>query len=237
MGDGGSGFGGAARARAVRAARAMRRHWIRTVAGALVGGLALLVVLAIGWVRWSTRSAVYGVDDVPNAPVAIVLGAGLHPDGTPSEYLEARLRDAAALYRHHKVRAILVSGDNSRKDYDEVGAMASWLRHHHVPGVKVVQDHAGFDTYDSCQRARRVFGVDHAIVVTQGFHVHRAVFLCRQAGIETVGVASVAHGGNPKVNAIRELPASVKAAWDAVRDPGPRYLGKHETGIDDALAA
>ncbi|MCU1355059.1 MAG: hypothetical protein JWM89_477 [Acidimicrobiales bacterium] len=212
----------------------MRRHPIRSVAAVGCSSVLILVVLAVGWVRWSTRGSVYEVGDVPAAPVAIVLGAGLHPDGTPSEYLEARLRDATRLYKRHKVQAILVSGDNSRTDYDEVGAMSRWLVAHQVPAAKVVSDHAGFDTYDSCQRAHRIFGVDRAIVITQGFHIHRAVFLCRQAGIDTVGVASVANGGSPAMNAAREMPASVKAAWDALIDPGPRYLGPRDHGVDDA---
>jgi vancomycin permeability regulator SanA len=112
--------------------------------------------------------------------------------------------------------------------------MADWLVDLDVPADKIVSDHAGFDTYDSCQRAHRIFGVDEAIVVTQGFHVRRAVFLCRQAGIRTVGVASVAKGGHPLVNSVREVPASVKATFDAIVDPGPRYLGRQETGIKEA---
>lgn len=197
--------------------------------------LVLLTAVAVGWVRWSTRDHIYDVADVPPAPVAIVLGAGLRADGTPSQYLEARLDDAATLYRTDKVQAILVTGDHGQVEYDEVAAMTDWLVGQGIPAEKVVADHAGFDTYDSCQRARRVFGVERAIVVTQGFHVARAVFLCRRAGIAADGVAAATEGGSPWMNHLREIPATVKAAGDAIIDPGPRYLGPDETGIDDAL--
>jgi vancomycin permeability regulator SanA len=198
--------------------------------------VAAVVVASVSWVHLSTRGRVYSVADVPSAPVAIVLGAGLRPDGTPSPWLAARLADAAELHRAGKVRAILVSGDHGRDGYDEVGAMTKWLVAHDVPADDVVADHAGFDTYDSCQRARRIFGVAEAIVVTQDFHVARAVFLCRQAGIRTVGVGSPARGGRPGLNAAREVPASVKAVLDVVLDPGPRYLGPPEPGLAEAAS-
>lgn len=222
-----------------RIASRVRARPLRSTLQALASLLVLLVVLtavAVGWVRWSAGDHVYDVADVPPAPVAIVLGAGLRPDGTPSQYLEARLDDAATLHRTHKVQAILVTGDHGQIEYDEVTAMTDWLVDHGVPAEKVVADHAGFDTYDSCQRARRIFGVERAIVVTQGFHLPRAVFLCRQAGIATDGVAAATEGGRPWMNQLREIPATVKAAADAIIDPGPRYLGPDETGIDDALA-
>ncbi|MEO6988007.1 MAG: ElyC/SanA/YdcF family protein [Aquihabitans sp.] len=225
--------------RTAQIVRHVRAHPLRSalrLMGAALVLLVLMTALAVGWVRWTARGHVYDVADVPPAPVAIVLGAGLRPDGTPSTYLQARLDDAASLYRTDKVQAILVTGDHGQVEYDEVAAMSRWLVDHGVPARHVVADHAGFDTYDSCQRARRIFGIDQAIVVTQGFHVPRAVFLCRQAGISTDGVASAAQGGRPGMNQLREIPASLKAALDAIIDPGPRYLGPEETGVDDALS-
>ena len=217
------------------AVRGVRRRPIR--AAVVVGLLVLTVPMAaLGWVRWSARDHVYAADAVPPAPVAIVLGAGLRPDGSPTSFLEARLAVAAGLYRDGKVEALLVSGDHGTVEHDEVGAMTTWLVDRGVPPTKVVADHAGFDTYDSCQRAHRIFGVDDAIVVTQDFHVPRAVFLCRQAGIDAVGVAAPAPGGGNRASTLREVPASLKAVVDAVVDPGPRYLGRYETGVDDAVA-
>ena len=182
----------------------VRRHPFGALFVAGVVVLVLLLVLPVTWVRWTTRDSTYSVDAVPPAPVAIVFGAGLGPTGLPTAWLEARLRVAADLYRKGRVRVILVSGDHGTVGHDETGAMTRWLVAHGIPASKVVGDHAGFDTYDSCQRAHRIFGVDKAIVVTQGFHVPRAVFLCRQAGIHSVAVAAAAEGGTPGMNAARE---------------------------------
>ena len=125
-------------------------------------------------------------DTVPAAPVVLVLGAQVYPDGTPSPFLAARLDLARQLYDAGTAHAILVSGDHARAGrYDEPGAMSRWLVERGVPRErKVVQDHAGFDTYDSCVRAKKVFGVDEPIVVTQSLHLGRAVALCRAAGID-----------------------------------------------------
>jgi vancomycin permeability regulator SanA len=117
-----------------------------------------------------------------------VLGAQVDPDGSPSPFLAARLELARRLYVAGKVRVLLVSGDNMHHNYDEPDAMRSWLVAHGVPAGKVVRDYAGFDTYDSCARAVRIFGVHRAIVVTQAFHIPRAVTLCRHLGMDADGV-------------------------------------------------
>ena len=219
-----------------RVGRALRRHPWRSAVGLVVVAVLAASTLAVAWVQLGGRGETYDVADAPAAPVALVLGAGLRPDGTPSDYLAARLADAAELYADGRIRAVLVSGDHGTLAYDEVTAMSDWLVAHGVPAGKVVADHAGFDTYDSCQRAARVFGVRRAIVITQGFHLPRALFLCRQAGIDAVGVAAATEGGLRATNLVREVPASLKAAWNALLDPGPRHLGPHEDGIDEALA-
>jgi vancomycin permeability regulator SanA len=131
-----------------------------------------------------------------------------------------------------------VSGDNGRKGYDEPTAMRDYLTRHGVPAAKVVLDYAGFDTWDSCVRARRLFGVRRAIVVTQLFHLPRAVALCRAAGIETAGVghdsASTAEA-TTDAGYLREVGASAKALSDLVRKPPPRFLGPPEPGLRRAL--
>jgi vancomycin permeability regulator SanA len=201
-----------------------------------VFGLALLVVGgSYAWTRMDAAGHEFSVAGAPTTDVAMVLGAGLRPDGTPSEYLRYRLDDAAALYAAGKVKVLLVSGDNRTTGYDEPTAMMSYLVAHGVPAEKVVRDFAGQDTYDSCVRAKQIFGVTRAIVVTLQFHLARAVFLCRQVGIDTDGVADE----HPLVGpgpTIREVPAAVKAAWDAVWQPDPRHLGPAETGVQTALA-
>lgn len=214
---------------------AVRRHPWRTAAVVLVLTPLLVVGGCWSFIRWSTRGRVDTVANAPEAPVAIVLGAGLR-DGEPSPYLAARLAVGAELLRQGKVRALLVSGDNGRVNYDEVTAMERWLLDHDVPAEKIAKDHAGFDTWSSCTRAKRIFGVDEALVVTQEFHVRRAVYLCNEAGIETHGVVAPTEGGRPAINALREGPAAVKAVLDGVLEPDPRYLGPDETSVTDALA-
>lgn len=212
-----------------------RRHRLVAALIALVSLGIVLVGASNLWIRVSAAPHEYTVADAPSAPVALVLGAGLRPDGTPSPALQARLDDAAALYRLGKVRALLVSGDNGTVAHDEPTAMRDYLVSHGVPANRVALDYAGFDTWDSCVRAKKIFGVDRALVVTQTYHLPRAVFLCRQAGIDADGAADPHADATRAIFTLREVPAAVKAAWDALIQPSPKYLGRHETSVQDAL--
>ncbi|SDY95280.1 protein SanA, affects membrane permeability for vancomycin [Micromonospora pattaloongensis] len=217
------------------------RRWLRRLLVAAAAGALLVPVAAVGsvvWLRASARGHLYDAEAVPPAPVALVLGAKVNPDGTPSAFLTARLELAKRLYDTGKVRALLVSGDHARWEYDEPGAMRRWLVAHGVPAEKVVLDHAGFDTYDSCLRARRVFGVERTIVVTQTFHLARAVTLCRHVGLDAVGVGddSVSRFERSWARGeIREYGAAVKALVDVVTRRDPVFLGPREPALDDAL--
>ncbi|WP_345945429.1 vancomycin high temperature exclusion protein [Streptomyces albus subsp. chlorinus] len=198
--------------------------------------VCVLALLPATWLRLSTDGRVRAADRAPAAPVAVVFGAGLR-DGEPSPYLAHRLDTAAGLYRAGKARVLLVSGDNSRRDYDEPGAMRAYLTAHGVPASRVVTDHAGFDTWDSCTRAARVFGVRRALLVSQDYHVRRALALCRAAGIDATGVPV----DEPRdltwfAGGFRELPGAVKAAFDAAFTPDPHLLGPRERGVERALA-
>lgn len=168
----------------------LRRWTRRGVKLAAVGTVALTAAVAgsVAWVRTASDGHIFTAEEVPPAPVALVLGAQVYEDGTPSPFLAARLDIARRLLETGKVRAILVSGDHMSWGYNEPGGMFRYLTTAGVPAGKVVLDHAGFDTYDSCSRARRVFGVRQAIVVTQAFHLPRAVTLCRRLGVDASGV-------------------------------------------------
>jgi vancomycin permeability regulator SanA len=220
--------------------RRLRRVVLHVVRLSVVaGGLAALVSVGCSiWLRTAASAYIYAEKDVPEAPVALVLGAQVYPDGTPSPFLAARLEIARQLYADGKVRAILVSGDHMHWEYNEPGVMFQWLLAHGVPTEKIVLDHAGFDTYDSCARANRVFGVKKLIVVTQMFHLPRAITLCRHLGIEATGVGDETmrqFHGPWLAGSSREYGAAVKAAYDVVTGRDPVFLGKHETGVDDAL--
>jgi vancomycin permeability regulator SanA len=217
------------------------RRWLRHgVRAAALGTFALSVVVAgsVIWVRTASDGHVFSERDVPPAPVALVLGAQVYADGTPSPFLAARLDVARRLLETGKVRVILVSGDHMSWDYNEPGGMLRYLTAAGVPAEKVVLDHAGFDTYDSCARARRVFGVRQAIVVTQAFHLARAVTVCRRLGVDATGVGDETvkrYRRTWRIGATRELGACVKAVVDVVSGRDPVHLGRHEPGVEDAL--
>lgn len=221
--------------------RSFLRRWLRRVVvlGTVVAAVGLATTaICVTWVRAGARGHVYSEEAVPQAPVALVLGAQVDPDDRPSPFLAARLEVAQRLYAAGKVRAILVSGDHMDWGYNEPGAMLRWLIDRGVPAEKVVLDHAGFDTYDSCARAKRVFGVGKAIVVTQTYHIARAVMLCRRLGLDVNGVGddSVRKFTGPWwISSTREHGACVKAVWDVASGRDPVFLGQHETGVDEAL--
>jgi SanA protein len=130
----------------------------------------------------------YSIDQVPERPVAIVFGAGLWWDGSPSPVLRDRVATAAQLYFAGKVKKLLMSGDNRFLDYNEPGAMQEYALKLGVPEEDIVLDFAGRRTYDTCYRARVIFGLEQAILVTQAFHLPRALYTCNQLGLRAIGV-------------------------------------------------
>ncbi|MFK4222565.1 vancomycin high temperature exclusion protein [Streptomyces sp. NPDC019890] len=189
------------------------------------------------WMHAVADSRVRTVAEVPARDVAVVFGAGLWK-GRPTPYLAHRLDAAAELYRAGKVRVVLVTGDNSRVEYDEPDAMRTYLTARGVPDKQIVSDYAGFDTWDSCVRVKKIFGVDRAVLVTQDFHIRRAVALCQAAGVESYGVGvAEPHDATWYYGGTREVFAAGKAALDAAFTPDPRFLGAKEPGVQEALAA
>ncbi|WP_327291231.1 SanA/YdcF family protein [Streptomyces sp. NBC_01198] len=211
-----------------------RTGWRRTVQA--IAALCTVALLPAVWVQLAGGGRIRDLADVPAAPVGVVFGAGIS-GGRPTPYLAHRLDAAAVLYRAGKVRVLLVTGDNSRVAYDEPGAMRSYLVAHGVPAGRVVVDDAGFDTWDSCERAKRVFGVRRAVLVSQGFHIRRAVALCEAAGLDVYGVGvDEPHDVTWYAGGAREVLAAAKAAVDAGFHPAPRFLGPPDPHIPAALA-
>ncbi|MFE2150886.1 vancomycin high temperature exclusion protein [Streptomyces lavendulae] len=214
-----------------RSVRARRR------AVRVVMGLCVLALLPSTWTHVSAADRLRTTARAPAAEVAVVFGAGLW-NGRPTPYLANRLDAAVELYRAGKVKVVLVTGDNSRREYDEPDAMRTYLTAHGVPDERVVSDYAGFDTWDSCVRAREIFGVRRAVLVSQGFHIHRAVALCQAAGVDAYGVGvDDAHDATWYYGGAREVFAAGKAALDAVLRPDPTFLGPKEEGVSRALGA
>ncbi|MEU1307909.1 ElyC/SanA/YdcF family protein [Streptomyces cinnamoneus] len=197
---------------------------------------SVLALLPATWVYAAGTPRIRAIDEVPQAPVAMVFGAGLW-QGEPSPYLAHRLDAAVELYRKGTIRVVLVTGDNSRVDYDEPDAMRAYLTKRGVPDDRIVSDYAGFDTWDSCARAQRIFGVKRAVLITQDFHIRRALALCKAAGIDSYGVGVTAkHDITWYAGGAREVFAAGKAALDAFVRPRPAFLGPHEPGVERALA-
>jgi len=201
---------------------------VSSVAVALALGLGLASVAANVGIRRSARPYLHHhAEEVPlGSGVAIVPGASVHRDGTPSPQLEERLRAALALLLQGRVSAILVSGAH-RGAYDEAGPMRRWLLQRGAGSSAVREDHSGFRTLDTMERAVHVFAVERAVICTQAFHLPRAVFLARHARIETLGLAADA---TPRTTGagdwVREWFANVMAVGDVfvwhrgAREPG-----------------
>ena len=203
---------------------AWRRRRILAWGGAAVAGAVLTVNLWV--VAGTVRYRYERVGDVPVRQAAIVPGALVYPDGRPSDILADRLETALALYRAGRVARILVSGDHGRREYDEVNAMRRWLEARGVPSRDIFMDHAGFDTHDTMVRAREVFCVDSAVVVTQAFHLPRAVYAARGAGLRAVGLEADRRRYRKAVqNQVRESAARVKSFGEIHLGLSPRYLG------------
>jgi len=149
-------------------------------------GFGMLAATAL--TRQVAASRTHELDDVPAASVAIVLGAQVHPGGVPSGFLEARLQIAAALWRGDKVRAILVSGHDGAEHHHEARSMKAWLVERGIPATAVVCDPEGHDTFATIARAVGVYGLTDAIVVTQSYHLPRALAAARALGLDATGV-------------------------------------------------
>lgn len=205
-----------------------KRTWRRRLAGfgALVALAGALVAGINGVVYFGGKAYFTDKAGAKPAQVALVLGAYVFPDGRVSAMVEDRLLAAYDLYTTGKVDKILLTGDHGRVEYDEVNTMRRFLEAKGVPTEDIFMDHAGFDTYDSMYRARDVFAVQSAIVVTQGFHLPRAVWIARQMGLDVQGVVADRWVYDKAwYYEAREWAARVKACAEVVSHRKPVFLG------------
>ena len=206
----------------------------------LLKGLAVIGLLALLLPRLVTAvhamMYMYDQEAVPFQDVAIVFGAGLRWDGTPTPVLRDRVATAAELYFSGKVKKLLLSGDNRFEDYNEPGSMRAYAISLGVPDKAIILDYAGRRTYDTCYRARAIFRLSRVILVTQGFHLPRALYTCHMLGLEAVGVPAD-HKRYRHISQlvwdVRELFATLTAFWDVhISHPLP-VLGKPEPILVD----
>jgi len=203
------------------------------IVGALSLFAAAILSLTLSRVYSAERAKnlIYTSANVPEYPVAIIFGAWVDGNGYPSAVLEDRVKMGANLYKADKVKALLLTGDNHITSYNEPEAMRQYALSLGVPDSALVLDYAGFRTYDSCYRAREIFRVDQAILVTQAFHLDRALLVCNSLGVAAVGVAAdaVRPKGYERINLLisemREFPSTAFALIDLVSGKKPTFLG------------
>jgi SanA protein len=191
----------------------------------LFGGTVLLLVLLPRLITgMSATNHIYKETEAPAGRVAIIFGAGLRRDGTPTAMLRDRVLTGADLYFSGKVEKLLMSGDNRFENYNEPESMRQFALSAGVPDEAIVLDYAGRRTYDTCYRAQVIFGIKNALLVTQKFHLPRALFLCNTLGLNATGVeaSNCYWNGSPFVWDIREQFATIAAFLDLyVSSPSP----------------
>ncbi len=167
-----------------------RQYWIRNLFGIVLLLIIVLFVLPT-YAIFAVRHHVYAEGQaVPSRSVGIVLGGGVKPSGEPLAILKARIETGVDLYKAGTVKKLLMSGDASSAHHDEPTAMKDYAIELGIPSGDIVMDPYGLNTYDTCYRAKQIYGVTDAIIVSQGYHMPRAVFTCRKLGIDAVGVGT-----------------------------------------------
>lgn len=204
------------------------------IALSIISGLALTAAIFAAAVFFgvysSSKERMYDKPgDLPadDYDCIFILGCGVHDDGSPSSMLEDRLLTGLSLYEAGAAKKIIVSGDHGTVGYDEVNTMKDFLIERGVPSEDIFMDHAGFSTYDSTYRASHIFGVKKMIVVTQRFHLSRALYIAKKLGIEANGVCADLHNYRGiRFNYIREIPARSKDFLSCLFRVRSRILGE-----------
>ncbi len=206
--------------------------WLKRIGlGALVlAALCAAAAFAIdAHVRSSTESRIVAVDEaaaLDEVDCVLVLGCGVHPDGRPSDMLADRIAQGVALYENGTSPKLLMSGDHGRSDYDKVNAMRDVAVEAGVPADDVFMDHAGFSTYESMYRARDVFQAKRIVVVSQEYHLYRALYVAERLGLDAYGVsADLRPYAGQEGREVREVLARGKDFFTSMVQPQPTFLG------------
>jgi SanA protein len=194
--------------------------------------LITIVIFAIisinSSIKNKSKSFIFNdISKLPKCYTAIVLGAKVFPDGRPSNYLQDRLDKAIELYKRKKVSRFLLSGDHGQTNYDEVNNMKAYLIKNGIDTKDIFLDHAGFDTYNTMVRAKEIFEVKDAIIVSQDFHLPRAIYIAREKGIKAYEItADNQEYANLKSLYRREKIANIKAFLEILINKKPKFLGE-----------
>ena len=204
------------------------------ILASILVGLAILGIITLfslnAMVKSTTKENIISVEEaaaLEGVDCILVLGCGVHDDGRPSDMLHDRLRRSVELYEAGAAKKLLMSGDHGRAGYDEVDAMKSFAVEAGIPSEDVFMDHAGFSTYESMVRAKEVFQARKIIIVTQEYHLYRAMYIGQQLGLEVYGVSSnYRNYRNQRDMNTREVLARVKDVFSCIFWPEPTYLGE-----------
>ena len=208
--------------------KAMKSILIVLLCLIVVGTAAVFGVNA--HVKGSARDRIITTEEavkLSDVDCILVLGCQVKDDGVPSDMLKDRLTRGIELYKAGAAPKMLMSGDHGREEYDEVGTMKQWAIDSEVPSENIFMDHAGFSTYESMYRAKEVFEADKIIIVTQKYHLYRALYIADKLGIEAYGVASDYHAyAGQSMRELREILARCKDFATAIFKPEPTYMGE-----------
>ncbi len=189
--------------------------------------LLLIFLININIILKSKKYIYSDISKVPQMQTGLILGAYVHPNGVMSDMLKDRATTTLELYNTGKIKKILISGDHGTKNYDEVNVLKKFFLENKVKKEDIFLDHAGFDTFDSMYRAKSIFQVDSIIVITQNFHLPRAVYIGKKLGINTVGFVADKHQYVAvELNYLREYIARIKAWANIVFKSESKYLGE-----------
>jgi SanA protein len=203
-----------------------RRKFIKYFLGICVFVAISVIIINLIVITKSKKYIYSNVKEVPECYNALVLGALVSNSGYPSSILLDRMDVAIDLYRNNKIKRFLLSGDHGTIEYDEVNSMKNYLLKNGIDVKDIFLDHAGFNTYNSIVRAKEIFQVKKVIIVTQEFHLSRAVYIARNKGLDAYGMIADKRVYSSINNLkIREVFANIKAFGELLINRKPRFLG------------
>ena len=210
----------------------------------LCGGICILTVAGINWyiLNFTKEYIFQEVDQISSRQCAMILGARVYDSGAISLVVRDRVEGAMELYHQGLADKVLISGDHGQREYDEVNAIKNYIKlMHHIPDQDIFMDHAGFSTYESMYRGRDVFLVKDVIIVSQGFHLPRAVYIARKLGLDAIGYEAKEITPFSKETHIswhlRESLARVKSFFLVAGNAQPTYLGDYIPITEDGRAS
>jgi SanA protein len=188
--------------------------------------LCLMAILLIPfYVKYKARNKIFSkIENIKKHDFAIVLGAAIIDNKVPGNYLKNRLDDAITLYKNEKIKKILISGDNGEAAHDEISVMNNYLIKNGIPQDNIFGDYAGFDTYSSIERADKIFEIKNTIIISQGFHLARAIYIANQKGIKATGYSTKQSFGKRRYF-LREYFATIKSFFDCIINRKSKYYG------------